>query len=63
MADAQLQIAPDSAELNGDAARVNAGAALIASAAVSDADLVVDVTAREHWRDGVGAVLRFPVTA
>jgi Bacterial archaeo-eukaryotic release factor family 2 len=63
MADAQLQISPDSGELNGDAALVNAGAALIASAAVSDADLVVDVTAREHWRDGVGAVLRFPVIA
>jgi hypothetical protein len=63
MADAELQISPESAELDGDVSQENAGAALVASAAVSDAALFIDVTARGNWRDGVGAVLRFPVTA
>jgi hypothetical protein len=60
-ADTELHISPDKAELDGDAAAVNAGAALIAAAAVSDAALVIDVSDRGRWRDGVGAALRFPV--
>jgi hypothetical protein len=58
-----LQIAADPAQLGGDPSPVNAGSALLAGAAVSDASVVIDVTDRAHWRDGVGAVLRFPIAA